>query len=135
MNTSVSRTVCCYQSKSSPSSTTSRWSACQTSLSSTNGPHPLRDLTPEERERHAEAGYVKFEPYPETESSLTGRYWTQKQLDAVDSGCGVETRMGLAIAETYARNPSFYGSTYCIGCSMHLPVSEFRWEDGSQVGS
>ena len=51
-------------------------------------------------------------------------------------GCGVETRMGLALCETYAREPKFYGATYCVGCSMHLPVDEFVWaEDGERVGS
>lgn len=41
--------------------------------------------------------------------------------------CGVVTRMGIAIAETYAANPGFYGSTYCVGCAMHLPVDQFEW--------
>jgi hypothetical protein len=51
-------------------------------------------------------------------------------------GCGALTTMGLALCETYARNPSFYGATYCTGCSMHRPVAEFDWdEDGEQVGS
>ena len=39
--------------------------------------------------------------------------------------------MGLAIAETYARDPSFYGGTYCAGCQTHLPVGpkgEFVWD-------
>jgi hypothetical protein len=45
-------------------------------------------------------------------------------------GCGVETRMGTALSETYARNPNFYGATYCVGCQMHKPVGEngeFYW--------
>lgn len=97
---------------------------------------PLRDLTDEERERYAEFGYVKFEAYPESEMPITGRYWTQAQLDAAGKGCGVVTRMGDAIAETYARQPTFYGSTYCVQCQKHLPVAEFTWEpDGSRVGS
>jgi hypothetical protein len=51
-------------------------------------------------------------------------------------GCGALTTMGLALCESYARNPSFYGSTYCCGCRMHRPVDEFRWtEDGEVVGS
>jgi hypothetical protein len=51
-------------------------------------------------------------------------------------GCGALTTMGLALCETYARQPVFYGSTYCVGCSMHRPVNEFRWyEDGQVVGS
>lgn len=45
------------------------------------------------------------------------------------------TTMGTAIAETYARNPQFYGGTYCAHCQMHRPLSEFEWLDGSQVGS
>jgi hypothetical protein len=50
--------------------------------------------------------------------------------------CGVVTNMGLALCETYARDPKFYGSTYCCGCSKHLPVGEFTWvEDGAVVGS
>lgn len=47
--------------------------------------------------------------------------------------CGAQTTMGLAIAETYARNPGFYGATYCVSCSMHRPVGEFDWADGSGV--
>lgn len=49
--------------------------------------------------------------------------------------CGTETIMGLPIAETYARNPKFYGATYCVYCRAHFPVSEFKWEDGKVVGS
>jgi hypothetical protein len=45
-------------------------------------------------------------------------------------GCGVETSMGLALSETYARDPNFYGATYCVGCNKHRPVGEdgeFYW--------
>ena len=44
------------------------------------------------------------------------------------------TTMGLALAETYARDPEFYGATYCACCNRHRPVGaagEFVWfEDG-----
>lgn len=56
----------------------------------------------------------------------------------IHEACGTATTMGLAIAETYARQPGFYGATYCVGCQRHLPVGaagEFVWEDGSKVGS
>lgn len=43
--------------------------------------------------------------------------------------CGTQTTMGRAIAETYARDPAYYGGTYCVQCSMHRPVAEFRWVD------
>lgn len=50
--------------------------------------------------------------------------------------CGRLTTMGHAIAETYARDPGFYGSTYCVHCSMHRPVAEFTWADSTEaVGS
>lgn len=54
----------------------------------------------------------------------------------VHNRCGTQTIMGLELCETYARKPKFYGSTYCTGCRMHLPVSEFKWvEDGEIVGN
>jgi len=52
--------------------------------------------------------------------------------------CGTETTMGQAIAETYARQPSFYGGTYCCACRTHFPVGEhgqFVWLDGTKVGT
>lgn len=50
--------------------------------------------------------------------------------------CGCVTKMGLAIAETYARDPKFYSGTFCVGCGVHRPLEEFVW-DGTeeQVGS
>jgi hypothetical protein len=45
--------------------------------------------------------------------------------------CGVITTMGQAIAETYARQPTFYGATFCVNCQMHRPVGadgEFVWD-------
>lgn len=92
----------------------------------------LRDLTEDEKKRYAGFGYIKFEKYPE-EDTLAGRYWTEKQLNG---GCGLRTVMALSIAETYARDPKFYGSTFCAGCGVHLPVEEFIWEGTDErVGS
>lgn len=45
-------------------------------------------------------------------------------------GCGAVTTMGLTLSETYARDPNFYGATYCVGCQMHKRVGghgEFYW--------
>ena len=50
--------------------------------------------------------------------------------------CGAVTTMSQAIAETYATNPHFYGSTYCVACSMHRPVGlngEFTWVSTEHV--
>lgn len=59
----------------------------------------------------------------------------QRYIHARDlNGCGVVTHMGLALSETYARDPKFYGATYCVGCNMHKAVGdagEFYWCDGN----
>lgn len=88
---------------------------------------PLRDLTPEEHAQYDKYGYVKYEEYVGAQSSVTGRFWTQDDLNRIDAGCGAHTTMSRSIAETYARDPEFYGSTFCIGCRKHLPVDEFVW--------
>jgi hypothetical protein len=51
----------------------------------------------------------------------------------VHTVCGGLTRMSVALAETYARQPTFYGATYCVKCLMHKPVSEFTWDGTNQV--
>jgi hypothetical protein len=85
-------------------------------------------LTPVERAR----GFVR--PVRDTYvhvGRLTGA--DQKQRSG---GCGTETRMGLAIAETYAREPKFYSGTFCCFCRKHLPFDEFVWKGtDEQVGS
>ncbi len=52
------------------------------------------------------------------------------------STCGTVTTMGQSLSETYARDPTFYGATFCCGCNAHFPVAEFTWsKDGAIVGS
>lgn len=53
------------------------------------------------------------------------------------STCGKITTMGRALAETCARDPSFYSGTFCTTCGGHFPVGEngeFTWyeNDGSE---
>lgn len=96
---------------------------------------PTRPLTEEEHERYDKFGYVCFEPYgPERErGSVTGRFWTEKQLK---SGCGGVTTMGRALAETLARQPTFYGGTFCVHCQGHYPIGpdgEFTWDDEGEA--
>lgn len=62
------------------------------------------------------------------------------RLSYIHTVCGTVTRMAQAIAETYARNPGFYGSTYCAHCRNHRPVGpdgEFVWDypGGEKVGT
>jgi hypothetical protein len=103
-----------------------------------SGPKPgaLRDLNAEEKERYGKYDYVKFETYEKGhKSAAVGRFWTQTQLDSVGKGCGAVTSMSSTIAETYARQPEFYGSTFCVNCGTHLRVGEdgeFVWEGTRQ---
>lgn len=58
--------------------------------------------------------------------------------------CGTVTKMGEVLAETYARDPSFYGGTFCSHCGKHFRLREFvdgEWknmfvwdQDGTPVG-
>lgn len=92
--------------------------------------HPMRILTDAEKERFGKWNYIQFEQYPAGDACL-GRYWTQAQLDAVGKGCGTVTTMDRTISATYARQPGFYGATWCCGCNAHLPVGadgEFVWD-------
>jgi hypothetical protein len=58
------------------------------------------------------------------------------QSHVLKAGCGAVTTMGRALSETYARDPKFYGSTFCVSCNKHFPVREFIWTtDGTEVGS
>lgn len=61
--------------------------------------------------------------------------------------CGSITTMGRALSETYARDPDFYGGTFCCRCEHHFPLRiwnektreveyAFEWvDDGEGVGS
>jgi len=53
--------------------------------------------------------------------------------------CGVVTTMSADIAETYARDPHFYGATYCATCRSHFPVGaggQFVWDGtATKVGT
>ena len=48
-------------------------------------------------------------------------------------GCGGSTTMALPLAETYARDPWFYGGTFCVHCHAHFGLEEFVWEDGEPM--
>lgn len=103
-----------------------------------------RPLTPEENARYNYSGdgspeflemFEAWEPYPESMAPRAGRLWTVKELR---SGCGSPTTMGVALAETYARDPTFYSGTFCCACRAHFPVGpdgEFVWDDGTKVGT
>jgi hypothetical protein len=53
--------------------------------------------------------------------------------------CNTETRIAQVIAETYARDPKFYSSTFCVHCNWHFKLIDdagkpaFVWTDDSPL--
>lgn len=110
----------------------------------------FRYLTLDELECHKKYGFVAYVAFPESHRPAVGQYLTQREVDTRNGdyygGCGNVTTMGRSLAETYARDPGFYGSTYCSICKSHFPVGkngEFVWypnddlihEHGDPVGT
>lgn len=86
-----------------------------------------------------ENGWAAYIKYPESKSPLTGRFIKEDEYEillkngATVGGCGFATEMNVKLAETYARDPKFYGATFCVGCGKHLPVEEFVWSGTEEV--
>lgn len=92
-------------------------------------------VTPDHREIDPATGQQRGYVVLSAEERAKG-FVRPLRLSYVHRKCGVVTRMAQSIAETYARDPSFYSGTFCVGCRTHRPLHEFRW-DGTdeQVGS
>jgi hypothetical protein len=93
-------------------------------------------------------------PIPTDEKRPDGQnkdHWVMCQTEIMEKGfkrpirktyihekCKTSTSMPQSIAETYAADPYYYGSTFCCNCGDYFPVGiagEFIWEDGTKVGS
>ena len=81
-------------------------------------------------------------------TGMHGDYWVLSEAERakgfvrpvrtsyIHRKCGGATTMNLTIAETYARDPKFYGATFCFHCRDHRPVGEFVWKGSDEaVGS
>jgi len=87
-------------------------------------------VTPDHREIDPTTGMQKAYVVLSEEERAKGFVRPVRQ-SYVHLKCGVVTKMGLALAETYARDPFFYSGTFCCGCSDHFPVGddgEFVWD-------
>lgn len=97
----------------------------------------LKYLSKKQKEKYPE--YVAIEDIVIDGKVLGGKYITQSEINNNGKrigGCGARTVMNNTIAETYARNPNFYGSTYCTNCQRHIDVEEFVWDGTDKtVGS
>jgi len=68
-----------------------------------------------------------------SEEELAKGYLLPVRRKYLHKTCGGATIMPLALAQTHARDPWFYGGTYCCHCAMHCPLEKFRWDDGEPM--
>lgn len=86
-------------------------------------------VTPDHREIDPKTGMQKAYVVLSEEERAKGFVRPVRQSYRHDK-CGQTTTMGLALAETYARDPNFYSGTFCATCGAHFPVGEtgeFTW--------
>lgn len=86
-------------------------------------------VTPDHREIDPATGLQKGYVVLSAEERAKG-FVRPVRHSYVHATCGAVTTMGQALAETYAREPSFYSGTYCATCRTHFPVGadgEFTW--------
>ncbi len=87
-------------------------------------------VTPDHREIDQRTGQQKGYVVLSAEERAKG-FVRPVRLAYVHTKCGAVTRMGQALAETYAREPAFYSGTFCVNCRGHFPVGpegEFTWD-------
>lgn len=77
-----------------------------------------------------------------TEGERAKGYVRPLRHKTIHVACGTVTRIPAPCAETYARDPAFYGGTFCCHCGKHFPLVAqdgsvaFLWDEDQQpVGS
>lgn len=91
-------------------------------------------VTPDHREIDPATGQQKGYVVLSAEERAKG-FVRPVRRSYVHRTCGGMTTMGLALAETYARDPGFYNATFCATCRTHFPLDQFTWgDDGTPVG-
>lgn len=74
----------------------------------------------------------QFENHPTIDE---GEFKRPIRLEYKHNRCGGVTRMGRKLAESIARDPDYYDSTFCSKCGDYFPLEEFEWvDDGVTVG-
>ncbi len=93
---------------------------------------PVTEDHRELKENGQQKGYVVL-----TSAERAKGYIRPVRRTYIHLNCNTETTMSQEIAETYARDPSFYSGTFCVNCRTHRPLTEFVWKDNpdQQVGS
>lgn len=93
----------------------------------------LRDIRPDGQQK----SYLVLSDEERAKGFVRPVRYTYRHLK-----CGTATTMVRVIAETYARDPTFYGGTFCAACSNHFSLRNsdgthnFEWDGSSDaVGS
>lgn len=68
-----------------------------------------------------------------SENELAKGYLLPVRREYIHKTCQSRTVMPQACAETYARDPWFYGGTYCCHCQKYRPFEEFKWLEGQAM--
>lgn len=76
-------------------------------------------------ERQDDGQYENYPTVDEGEFVQEVRYTYVHDVNA--GGCGEITTMSDELAESVARDPTYYGRTFCCGCNDHVPVDEVVW--------
>lgn len=89
---------------------------------------------PEDRSHTVDRGDGQQKGYVVLSAEERAKGWVKPYRDSyVHDKCGVLTKMGRALSETYARDPYFYNGTFCVGCGTHFPLDQFKWSDGEPM--
>ena len=92
-------------------------------------------VTPDHREINPDTGMQKDYVVLSAEERAKG-FIRPVRRTYLHKPCGTTTTMGVALAETYARDPKFYSGTFCCACRNHFPLDQFVWDGTSErVGS
>lgn len=70
----------------------------------------------------------QYESHPTVDE---GEFVQPVRRTYIHTECGGRTKMAVTLAESVARDPTFYSHTFCADCRDYYPVSEFEWPDGS----
>lgn len=68
-----------------------------------------------------------------TDDERAKGYVRPVRREYIHNRCNERTIMAKAIAETFARDPKFYGETYCAACRQHYRCNEFTWAGTEEV--
>jgi len=70
----------------------------------------------------------QFENYPTIDEGVFKQ--EPRSVYVHVDGCKQSTKMVGDLPESVARDPEWYGRTFCVACGKHVPVEEVEWKDG-----